>query len=64
MKLIPVILSGGSGTRLWPLSRQAYPKQFMHIGGSSLIQQSIERAQACGAEDIFIVTNQDHLFIT
>lgn len=64
MKLISVVLSGGAGTRLWPASRQAYPKPFMKLGGSALLEQAIERGQACGTEELLIVTNQDHLFLT
>lgn len=64
MRLLPVVLSGGSGTRLWPASRQTYPKPFMKIGGSTLLQQAIERGQACGSGDLLIVTNKDHQFLT
>jgi mannose-1-phosphate guanylyltransferase / mannose-6-phosphate isomerase len=64
MKLISVILSGGAGTRLWPVSRQALPKPFMHLGGSSLLQQAIDRGQACGTDNSVIVTNQDYLYLT
>lgn len=64
MKLVSVILSGGAGTRLWPVSRHAYPKPFMKLGGSALLEQAISRGQACGAEDVLIVTNQDHLYLT
>jgi len=64
MKLISVVLSGGAGTRLWPASRQAYPKPFMKLGGSALLEQAISRGQACGTDDLLIVTNQDHLFLT
>ncbi|MDG5977192.1 mannose-1-phosphate guanylyltransferase/mannose-6-phosphate isomerase [Hydrogenophaga taeniospiralis CCUG 15921] len=64
MKLISVVLSGGAGTRLWPASRQAYPKPFMKLGGSALLEQAITRGQACGTDDLLIVTNQDHLFLT
>ena len=64
MKLVSVILSGGAGSRLWPVSRQALPKPFMHLGGNSLLQQAIERGQACGIDDTIIVTNQDYLFLT
>ena len=56
MKLISVVLSGGAGTRLWPVSRQALPKPFMKLGGSSLLVQAIERGQACGTDDVLIVT--------
>ena len=64
MKLIPVVLCGGAGTRLWPVSREAAPKPFMKIGGKTLLQQAIERGQACGAADVLIVANQDHFFLT
>lgn len=64
MKLISVALSGGAGTRLWPASRQAHPKPFMKLGGSALLEQAIVRGQACGTDDLLIVTNQDHLFLT
>jgi mannose-1-phosphate guanylyltransferase / mannose-6-phosphate isomerase len=64
MKLVSVILSGGAGTRLWPVSRQTLPKPFMRLGGSSLLQQAFERGQACGTEDSIVVTNQDYLFLT
>ena len=64
MRLLSVVLSGGAGTRLWPVSRQAYPKPFMQIGGSTLLQQAIERGQACGTGDLLIVTNRDHIFHT
>jgi mannose-1-phosphate guanylyltransferase / mannose-6-phosphate isomerase len=64
MKLVSIILSGGAGTRLWPVSRQTLPKPFMRLGGSSLLQQAFERGQACGTEDSIVVTNQDYLFLT
>lgn len=64
MKKIAVILSGGTGTRLWPASRQAYPKPFMHIGGRSLFRQAVERGLACGVEQTLIVTNQAYQFLS
>ena len=64
MKLVSVILSGGTGTRLWPVSRQALPKPFMNLGGGSLLRQAIERGQACGTDDSIVVTNQEYLFLT
>ena len=43
--MIPVILSGGSGTRLWPLSREAFPKQFLRLAGAgSMLQETWSRA--------------------
>lgn len=64
--LIPVILSGGAGTRLWPASRQAYPKPFMRLGdGRSLLYKTLERAVACrDGDEIVTVTAQDHFFLT
>jgi len=64
--LIPVILSGGSGTRLWPVSREAFPKPFMKLGGElSLLQRTLSRCLplADGAR-IGIVTNREYLFQT
>ena len=64
MRLLSVVLSGGAGSRLWPASRQAFPKPFMKLGGSTLLQKAIERGQACGTGDVMIVTSKDHLFLT
>jgi mannose-1-phosphate guanylyltransferase len=64
MKLISVVLSGGAGTRLWPVSRQAHPKPFMKFGGKALLEQAIARGQACGTDELLVVTNQDHLCLT
>ncbi|MDG1429932.1 MAG: mannose-1-phosphate guanylyltransferase/mannose-6-phosphate isomerase, partial [Paracoccaceae bacterium] len=61
--ITPVILCGGSGTRLWPLSRKSYPKQFAQlVGEGSLFQQSVQRL--CGADWAapMIVTNSDFRF--
>ncbi len=59
-----IILAGGSGTRLWPLSRSNYPKQFLKLnGGKSLLQQTAERLlKLVPPEDIIIVTNNDYKF--
>ena len=47
--LIPLILSGGSGTRLWPVSREAYPKPFIKLpDGRSLLQKTLDRLAAAG----------------
>ncbi len=64
MHLISVVLSGGAGTRLWPISRQSYPKPFMELGGSTLLHQALARGSACGAIETLIVTNQEHHFLT
>jgi mannose-1-phosphate guanylyltransferase/mannose-6-phosphate isomerase len=64
--LIPIILSGGAGTRLWPVSREAHPKPFMRIGGGkSLLTQTHERALAvAGNTAPLIVTNRDYYFLS
>jgi mannose-1-phosphate guanylyltransferase / mannose-6-phosphate isomerase len=64
--LIPMILSGGSGTRLWPVSREAYPKPFIKLrDGSSLLQKTVQRlSEVEGVRDILTVTNHEHFFIT
>lgn len=64
--LLPVILSGGAGTRLWPVSREAHPKPFMRIGGGkSLLAQTYERAQFPGSgSSALIVTNREYYLRT
>ena len=65
----PVIMAGGSGTRLWPLSRAAYPKQFLVLSGtSSLFQQAAQRLHALHGDGVnvnaaIIVGNEEHRFL-
>jgi mannose-1-phosphate guanylyltransferase / mannose-6-phosphate isomerase len=68
--LQPVIMAGGSGTRLWPLSRAGYPKQFLVLDDSnrSLFQQAALRLAALAAPDLavaapLIVGNEEHRFL-
>src|SRR6056297_900199 len=62
--ITPVILCGGSGTRLWPLSRKSYPKQFVPmIGDGSLFQQSARRFSGPEFAAPVVVTNSDFRFI-
>ena len=63
--IIPVILSGGSGTRLWPLSRQAFPKQFLHLTkAGSLFQATISRLRGLpGCGPPLVICNEDHRFL-
>ena len=59
-----IILAGGSGTRLWPLSREQYPKQFLPVGDRSLFQRTWTRARALAGEDgVWIVTNEAHRYL-
>ena len=69
LKLIPVILSGGAGTRLWPASREAEPKPFIALpDGQSLLQKVLARALSLAKEtsvpEVIVVTNRDYLFRT
>ena len=62
--ITPVILCGGSGTRLWPVSRKSFPKQFIDlIGEGSLFQQSSRRLSGAGFAAPLVVTNSDFRFI-
>ena len=67
--LQPVIMAGGSGTRLWPLSRSGYPKQFLVLAGNtSLLQQAAQRVAGLAATDIrvaapLVVGNEEHRFL-
>ena len=61
--LTPVILCGGAGTRLWPLSRKSLPKQFVPlIGGKSLLQLTLERVRPLGPS-LMVVTAEGHRFL-
>ena len=63
-KICPLILCGGSGTRLWPLSRSLYPKQFMDLGGGSLFAGTLERLKALDdAKTPLVICNQEHRFL-
>ncbi len=58
-----IILAGGSGTRLWPLSRELYPKQFLKIKDRSLFQDTVSRClQVSDISEIYVVTNEVHKY--
>ena len=62
--MIPLILSGGSGSRLWPLSRKLYPKQFLALTGSAtMFQQTLKRLALEGMGKPIVVCNEEHRFI-
>ncbi len=72
MKITPVVLCGGSGTRLWPLSRKSFPKQFVPlVGNKSLLQLTLERLaglaqhaqQENASQHIVCVASEDHRFL-
>ncbi|HVI58308.1 MAG TPA: mannose-1-phosphate guanylyltransferase/mannose-6-phosphate isomerase [Luteimonas sp.] len=64
-RLQPVLLSGGSGTRLWPLSREAYPKQFLALAGErTMLQDTWQRvAELAGDAAPIVVANEEHRFL-
>ena len=64
VKLQPVLLSGGSGTRLWPLSREAYPKQFLALAGDdTMLQATWQRVAAIADTAPIVVANEEHRFL-
>ena len=66
MSLVPVILSGGAGTRLWPVSREAMPKPFLTLpDGETLLHKAALRASLLtGVSEILTVTNREYYFAT
>jgi mannose-1-phosphate guanylyltransferase/mannose-6-phosphate isomerase len=63
-KMQPVLLSGGSGTRLWPLSREAYPKQFLPLAGEdTMLQATWRRVAALADAAPIVVANEEHRFL-
>jgi len=70
MQVIPLILAGGGGTRLWPLSRSHYPKQFLSVDGvETLLQGTLNRVAAKGENPLsglgrpIVICNEDHRFL-
>jgi len=64
LAIVPVILSGGTGTRLWPLSRETYPKQFWPlVGEATMLQETVARATGAGFAPPVVVCNEAHRFL-
>lgn len=62
--LLPVIMAGGTGSRLWPISRELYPKQFLHFYGiDSMLQETIKRLEGISARELIIICNEQHRFL-
>ena len=64
VSFIPVLLCGGVGSRLWPLSREARPKQYLNlVGNQSMLQQTLQRLMGLDAAATVVVCNEDHRFL-
>ena len=59
-----VIMAGGSGTRLWPLSRVAHPKQFLSLNGDlTMLQATVKRLSNLDIQSIVTICNEEHRFL-
>jgi mannose-1-phosphate guanylyltransferase len=64
MQLLPIIMAGGSGTRLWPLSRELFPKQFLALGDkASMLQATVTRLQGLPVDQPLVICNENHRFL-
>ena len=64
MTITPIIMAGGSGTRLWPLSRGNYPKQFLTLSGEqTMLQNTITRLKGLEHTPAMLICNEEHRFI-
>lgn len=62
--LLPVIMAGGTGSRLWPLSRELYPKQFLTVSGErTMLQETLSRLDGIEHESPLLICNEEHRFI-
>lgn len=63
MSIVPVIMAGGSGTRLWPLSRAAHPKQFLRLHGEdTMLQATVKRLSGLDIQSSITICNEEHRF--
>lgn len=65
MQILPVIMAGGTGSRLWPLSRVQYPKQFLPLapGGQTLLQATVQRLAGLDTAGPLLICNEEHRFL-
>lgn len=62
--ITPIILSGGSGTRLWPLSRKMYPKQFLPLTSEhTMLQETVKRLSGLAVDGLQVICNEEHRFL-
>lgn len=61
--ILPVIMAGGTGSRLWPMSRELYPKQFLRLHGEqSMLQETITRLNGLETKEPIVICNEQHRF--
>ncbi|OKP01947.1 mannose-1-phosphate guanylyltransferase/mannose-6-phosphate isomerase [Xenorhabdus eapokensis] len=64
MTILPIIMAGGSGSRLWPLSRELYPKQFLKLDGEfTMLQTTVQRLNELSTESPLVICNEEHRFL-
>jgi mannose-1-phosphate guanylyltransferase len=64
LSILPVVMAGGSGTRLWPLSRELYPKQFLKLGDDlTMLQSTLLRLQGLPLQQSLVIGNEQHRFL-
>ncbi|MFS7380952.1 mannose-1-phosphate guanylyltransferase/mannose-6-phosphate isomerase [Rahnella inusitata] len=62
--ILPVIMAGGTGSRLWPMSRELYPKQFLRLyGEQSMLQETVTRLKGLEASEPLVICNEEHRFL-
>lgn len=62
--LLPIIMAGGIGSRLWPMSRELYPKQFLTLHGKqSMLQETLTRLEGLDTRDPLVICNEEHRFL-
>ena len=63
--MIPIILCGGVGTRLWPVSREARPKQYLNlVGRKTMLQETLRRASLVADDNPILICNEENRFAT
>lgn len=62
--ILPVIMAGGTGSRLWPLSRELYPKQYLRLSCQySMLQETLNRFKGLDIVDAMLICNEQHRFL-
>ena len=62
--ILPVIMAGGTGSRLWPMSRELYPKQFLRLhGDNSMLQETVSRLKGLDVSVPLVICNEEHRFL-